>query len=96
MDRPPVPSADPARPSSSPPNVQPGPGQRIFEDAASRIWSADVSLTPQSVEALLFTCITDPREARRALNAPPGFDLLGTSAESLRGLLSRAPKLGVL
>lgn len=88
-----TPSATPAATPSATSAVHSQPGQRIFEDAAARIWSADVSVTPQSVEAVLFTCLTDPREDHRALSPPPGFELLGASADALRRLLSSAPKV---
>jgi hypothetical protein len=70
--------------------------ERIFDDEAGRLWSAGPTMTRHGTEALLFTCLSDPREAPRAVTPPPAFTLTEATPETLRELLARAPKLGRL
>lgn len=70
--------------------------ERLFEDGDGRMWSAGRTFTPQGGEAVLFSCISDAREAHRAIATPPDFRLVDSPIEQLRSLLDRAPRVGVL
>jgi hypothetical protein len=70
--------------------------ERIFEDAARRIWSAGNTHTPTGTEALVFTCLSDPREAVRAVTLDAEVPLTDAGSEKLRVLLRAAPRLGRL
>ncbi|HEX8718148.1 MAG TPA: hypothetical protein VF722_14365 [Gemmatimonadaceae bacterium] len=50
----------------------------------------------QSIDAVLFTCISEPREAHRAVSVSMEFDLLGATPDDLRTLLTVAPRVGLL
>jgi len=79
------------------PYRQQAPGsERVFEDALSRLWSAGLATASQSVDAVLFTCISEPREAHRAVGVSMEFDLLGATSDDLRTLLTVAPRVGLL
>lgn len=79
------------------PYRQQAPGsERVFEDALSRLWSAGLATASQSVDAVLFTCISEPREAHRAVGVSMEFDLLGATPDDLRTLLTVAPRVGLL
>jgi hypothetical protein len=70
--------------------------ERIFEDQEGRMWSAGRTITPQGGDAMLFTCISDPREPPRAVFFPADVRLADVPADELRALLDRAPKVGRL
>ena len=66
-------------------------GQRVFSDAAGRLWSA-----VQTPNALVFTCISDGRQAGRALALDTVTLEQGIGDEILRAWLEAAPKIGTL
>jgi hypothetical protein len=68
--------------------------ERLFSDAAGKLWSAAFSASSQ--EALVFSCLSDAREPTRAIAAPPPFRLADTSDDELRRLLAEAPEVGRL
>lgn len=70
--------------------------ERIFEDALRRIWSAGHSNTPTGTEALVFTCLSDPRQAVRAVTLEAEVPLTDAGSDKLRTLLGVAPRLGQL
>ena len=70
--------------------------EHIFEDGTRRLWSAGRSLTPHGSDAVVFTCLSDSREAMRAVRLDPSSPLLDTRPEQLRSLLEVAPRLGKL
>ena len=70
--------------------------ERIFEDATRRLWSAGRSATPRGSDALVFTCLSDSREAVRAVVLDRELPLTEAGAEQLRSLLAVAPMLGRL
>ena len=73
-----------------------GGSERIFEDAARRLWSAGHSHTPAGTEALVFTCLSDPRQAVRAVTLDAEVPLTDAGSARLRVLLGVAPRLGRL
>jgi hypothetical protein len=70
--------------------------ERIFEDSLRRIWSAGHSNTPTGTEALVFTCLSDPRQAVRAVTLDAEVPLTDAGSDKLRMLLGLAPRLGRL
>ena len=70
--------------------------ERIFKDAARRLWSAGRSVTPTNIDAVVFTCISDAREAPRAVAIDPDFHLTDAESDALRQMLERAPRIGRL
>lgn len=74
---------------------EPG-SERIFEDALRRIWSAGHTNTPTGTAALIFTCLSDPRQAVRAVRLDAEVPLTDAGSDKLRMLLDVAPRLGRL
>jgi hypothetical protein len=70
--------------------------ERIFEDVARRIWSAGHAATPAGSEAVVFTCLSDAREAIRAVALDVEVPLTDEGSDRLRLLLEHAPRLGKL
>lgn len=70
--------------------------ERIFEDGARRLWSAGHTATPRGSDAVVFTCLSDSREAVRAVVLAGELPLNEAGAEQLRALLEVAPRLGRL
>jgi hypothetical protein len=68
--------------------------ERLFSDAAGRLWSAAASGAVQ--EAIIFSCLSDAREPTRAIASPARFRLLESSDDELRRLLGEAPEVGRL
>ena len=70
--------------------------ERIFEDTTRRLWSAGRTATPRGSDAIVFTCLSDSREAIRAVVLDGELPLTEAGAEQLRSLLAVAPRLGRL
>jgi hypothetical protein len=70
--------------------------ERIFEDGTRRLWSAGQTATPRGQEALVFTCLSDPREGPRAVTLDAEVPLTDEGSDKLRMLLDVAPRLGRL
>lgn len=70
--------------------------ERIFEDGTRRIWSAGHSATPEGADAVVFTCLSDAREAIRAVALDVEVPLTEAGSGQLRMLLDIAPRLGKL
>ena len=73
-------------------------GERVFADDSGRLWTA-----ANSGEILVFTCISDGRNAGRAIDiadvtAPSHYDALDDTIgdETLRAWLNAAPRIGTL
>ena len=67
--------------------------ERLFSDAAGRLWSATFS---RAQEAIIFSCLSDAREPTRAIAPPPRFRFSEASDDELRRLLGEAPEVGRL
>jgi hypothetical protein len=70
--------------------------ERVFEDQEGRLWSAARTTTPGGSDVVVFTCVSDSREAPRALATDAAFRLTESDPEALRHLLRRAPRLSQL
>jgi hypothetical protein len=70
--------------------------ERIFEDETRRLWSAGHTATPRGQDALVFTCLSDPREGARAVTLDVEVPLTDAGSDQLRMLLDVAPRLGQL
>jgi hypothetical protein len=70
---------------------QPSGGERVFADDAGRLWSA-----AQASDALVFTCISDGRQAGRALASEVATLEQSVGDDILRTWLDAAPKIGTL
>ena len=66
-------------------------GDRVFADDTGRLWSA-----AHSGEAVVFTCITDGRDAGRALLVNLVRLDASIDDETLRAWLDAAPRIGTL
>lgn len=64
---------------------------RVFADDAGRLWSAGYT-----AKAIVFTCISDARQTRRALAIEDTEREDETGDETLRAWLGAAPKIGSL
>ncbi|GAC1514134.1 MAG: hypothetical protein NVS1B4_01070 [Gemmatimonadaceae bacterium] len=67
----------------------------MFSDPAGRLWSA-APARDAAVGAVVFSCLSDPRQAVRALAVDAGFDVRQVSDETLRIWLRDAPRIGSL
>jgi hypothetical protein len=63
----------------------------VFVDDSGRLWSA-----VQTASIVVFTCISDARQARRALAIEDTMREDETGDETLRAWLGAAPKIGSL
>jgi hypothetical protein len=70
--------------------------ERIFEDDTRRLWFAGQAATPRGNEAVVFTCLSDAREAQRAVVLDVEVPLTAEGSDLFRVLLRRAPRLGRL
>lgn len=70
--------------------------ERIFEDGERRLWSAGHTETPAGSDAVVFTCLSDAREAVRAVALDVEVPLTEAGSGQLRMLLDIAPRLGKL
>jgi hypothetical protein len=70
--------------------------ERIFEDETRRLWSAGRSITPRGSDAIVFTCLSDAREAVRAVATDVEVPLTEEGSGQLRLLLGEAPRVGRL
>jgi hypothetical protein len=70
-------------------------GERIFSDADGRLWSAVKTREAQD-GALVFQCVSDSREAARAIAADDGVRMAELPDETLRLWLDAAPRVGRL
>ncbi|MBC7791656.1 MAG: hypothetical protein H7Z74_17045 [Anaerolineae bacterium] len=84
----------PRRPIHSTPAAQ--PGDRLFNDAAGRLWCAARERAVRSSDAVVFTCLSDARQKSRALAAAGDLELSEARDDLLRTLLVQAPRLGRL
>lgn len=69
-------------------------GERVFSDDNGRLWSAATS--SGSVGAIVFACISDPRETVRAIAMEETARLADVADETLREWLREAPRMGRL
>lgn len=84
----------PKTPTSRTP-LRPSGGERVFTDDHGRLWSAALDQRDDPSGALVFRCISDGREAVRALAVdPPAFR--EALDDVLRAWLGSAPRIGVL
>jgi len=68
--------------------------ERIFEDETRRLWSAGHSTTGSG--AVVFTCLSDAREAIRAVALDVEVPLTEAGSSQLQMLLGKAPRLEML
>lgn len=73
------------------PAKQPPIDGRVFNDDAGRLWSA-----VYTASAVVFTCISDARQSRRALAIEDVQREDETGDQTLRAWLGAAPKIGSL
>jgi hypothetical protein len=69
-------------------------GERIFADDAGRLWGATPVRGPD--EAVVFSCISDPRQTVRAIAVDHTYELADVNDEVLRDWLRAAPRMGRL
>ena len=84
-----MPHTSPRRPSHPPLE-----GQRVFSDAEGLLWSA--RLTRNGEGAVEFSCISDARQAVRAIAFDASLPMTEISDETLRAWLRDAPRIGRL
>ena len=79
------------------PTMPPGvaPGGRVVADDAGRLWSASLA-RGRTDAAVVFDCLSDPRDAARAIAAPAGVRLGEVADDELRAWLREAPRIGTL
>ncbi len=77
----------------SPPG-RPG-GERVFTDDDGRCWSAALSPRGEPEGALVFRCLSDPRQSQRAIVVDP-LALPAAADDVLRRWLGAAPRIGTL
>ncbi len=83
--------SNPSQPHQS---RRPSGGERVFSDDEGRLWSA--APASGSDGAVVFTCISDPRLAVRALAVEAALRLPEVADETLRAWLREAPRMGRL
>lgn len=76
-------------------NLRPSGGERVFTDAFGRLWSA-VTAAADSGATVVFTCITDGRQAGRAIVIDLSQEVGDVGDETLRAWLEAAPRIGRL
>lgn len=77
------------------PPRRPSGGERVFADDAGRLWSA--ARSPESPDgAIVFTCISDSRQAVRAIATDGTLRMTDVADETLRAWLRQAPRIGRL
>jgi hypothetical protein len=64
---------------------------RVFSDDIGRLWSVE-----RTASAVVFTCISDARQSRRALAIEDTLPEEQTGDDTLRAWLGAAPKIGSL
>jgi hypothetical protein len=74
---------------------RPSGGERVFTDAAGRLWSA-VALTEADRFTVIFTCISDGRQSGRAILVEPAEEVGNVEEDTLRAWLEAAPRIGRL
>ena len=65
--------------------------EHVFADEAGRLWTA-----VETRDAMVFTCISDARQSRRALAIDDTMREDEAGDETLRAWLGAAPKIGSL
>lgn len=75
-------------------NRRPRGGERIFADDAGRLWGAAHGRGAD--EAVVFSCMTDPRQTVRAIAIDRTYELADVNDETLRDWLRAAPRMGRL
>ena len=73
---------------------RPSGGERVFSDDQGRLWSA--APATDSDGAVIFSCISDPRQPLRALAVEAPLRLPEVADETLRAWLREAPRMGRL
>jgi len=74
---------------------RPSGGERVFADAAGRLWSA-AALTEADRFTVIFTCISDGRQSGRAILVDPVEEVGDVAEDTLRAWLEAAPRIGRL
>lgn len=81
---------------SSPSSRRPSGGERVFSDDQGSLWSASFSKGSPGEGAVVFACISDSRNAVRAIAAEPDLTFADVPDETLREWLRIAPRIGRL
>lgn len=91
-------SPRPPGPQSSPPPRRPSGEERVFAAADGRLWGASLGRDPDGPESLVivFTRVTEARQAMRAMVVDSRVQLRDVSDEMLRSWLAAAPAVGKL
>jgi hypothetical protein len=74
---------------------RPSGGERVFTDAAGRLWSA-AALAEEDRFTVIFTCISDGRQSGRAIVVDPVMEVGDVEEDTLRAWLEAAPRIGRL
>ncbi len=80
---------------------RPSGGEHVFADDSGRLWTAARAVYGSGPYgdgegAVVFHCISDSREAVRAIESDPGRRLADLGDDGLRALLHDAPPIGRL
>ena len=70
---------------------RPSGGARVFADQAGRLWSV-----ANAGDAVVFACISDGRQAARAMSADAARIDDAVGDDTLRAWLNSAPRIGTL
>jgi len=70
---------------------RPSGGARVFADQAGRLWSV-----ANAGDAVVFACISDGRQAARAMSAEVARIDEAVGDDTLRAWLNSAPRIGTL
>lgn len=76
-------------------NLRPSGGERVFTDSVGRLWSA-LTHADDSGMTVVFTCITEGRQAGRAIVIDLSQEVGDVGDETLRAWLEAAPRIGRL
>lgn len=76
-------------------DIRPSGGERVFTDASGRLWSA-LTTSDDHGATIVFTCITDGRQAGRAIVIDLSQEVGDVGDETLRAWLEAAPRIGRL
>lgn len=71
-------------------------GERVFSDPEGRLWSAAFTRGAERDGAIVFSCISDPRNSMRAIAAENDLVLNDAGDDTLRSWLHDAPRIGSL
>ena len=78
-------------------NLRPSGGERVFTDSIGRLWSALTHADEDGTGVtVVFTCISEGRQAGRAIQIDLPEEVGDVGDETLRAWLEAAPRIGRL